>query len=120
MANPNSYKPKFGANITNEVDMDGYTSINNVGAVTSTFSPGATVALTSTGLYTVTFSDSYARIVPKAPVICVPGGGTLALYAQIGTWTRNSMTIRIVNGSGALTTPSVHCAIAWGANCVRA
>lgn len=71
-------------------------------AATSNKGKGWSVAWTSTGLFTITFTDKWADLVSVTATLQLATAA--ARSVQIGTWTPASKTlqIRVVDGSGVV------------------
>lgn len=72
--------------------------VSAAGAVS--FGSGFTVARTSTGVYTVTYSTAFPSGAWPVVTASAESNGTVARFAMINTPTHISAIVRIVNGSG--------------------
>lgn len=108
-----TYFPEAGSLSVMMGDADGYVAIAadaSVIAATSKLPPGVTVAKTETGVYTLTFSKPFNLLV------CTPtfqSTAAVALFAQNGLVTTQTVAVRLVNGSGTATNPSAACGFAF-------
>lgn len=70
-------------------------------AATSTYGTGFTVAYTSTGLYTITFADSYAQLEAFVCTLQLASGADTFLQAGSYSSANKTITIRNWDVSGA-------------------
>ena len=85
-------------------EISGSFATNNGAALNSdyTYGDGFSVAFTSTGLYTITFEDTWPDLISATATLQLATAA--AQFAQIGVYASSSKTlqIRVINAAGAV------------------
>ena len=98
---------------TDVVELDGYVCLDSSAAVVAatTKFPNASVAKTTTGVYTITLADPYPYIVGvSATYTCLTGStGIRCEVSKVLTGTTTSVVVKTTNAAGAPVDVSVPC-----------
>jgi hypothetical protein len=108
------FNPGFGTLYSNIGDVDGYGGILATGELSldSSFTHGLTsITRVGTGLYEFVLDTTYKKIFN--PQFSLETSSAIALFPQVAYNSANKVTLRIVNGSGTATAPTVKCWLTW-------